>query len=81
MWGFHLVTYLLAGSFSRDLLVIAGAAKRIACTFWRRFFSSWTGPAFVHDLSHSLSLVCLFRRSLPLWLATGRRAGDSVQLE
>ena len=81
LWGFHLVSYLLVGSFARDMLVIAGAAKRIAFAFWYRFFSSWIGPAFPVDILASLSLVRPFRLSLPLWLATGWRAGDSVQLE
>ena len=81
VWGFHLVSYLLVGSFARDLLVVARAAERIVWAFWRRFFSSWTGPASPVNHSPSLSLVRLFRRRLPSWLATGWRAGDSVQLE
>ena len=81
LWGFHLVSYLLVGSFGRDLLVSARAAQRLACIFWRWFLSFWTGPTFLVDPSPSFSLARPFRRSLPSWLATGWRPGDSVQLE
>ena len=81
VWIFHLVSYLLVGSFAKDLSIVARATRRLGRAFWRRFFSSWTGPALLRDLTPSLSQVCLFRRCLPSWLATGWRPGDSVQLE
>ena len=48
---------------------------------WPCFFRSWIGPASPVNPSPSLSLVRLFRRSLPSLQANGWRAGDSVQLE
>ena len=81
VWGFHFVSYLLVGSFVKDLFVVARSARRLACAFWRRFLSSWTGPALILDLKPSLLLVRLFRQGLPTWLAVGWRPGDSVQLE
>ncbi len=80
-WGFYLISYLLVGSFARDVWIVARAAQRLAVSIWRRFFGSWTVPAFPHSFAPPLSLVLLFRRSLPSWLAVGWRAGDSVQLE
>ena len=81
VWGFHLTSYLLVGSFVQDLKAVARTTKRLACTFWLRFCRSWTAPAFLVYFPPSLSLVRLFRRSLPRWLAFGWRAGDSVQLK
>ena len=81
VWGFHLASYLLVGAFLQDLLMVAWVATWVACTFWRRFLSCWTAPSLVHYLTLPLSLVRLFPRCLLSWLATGWRAGDSVQLE
>ena len=81
VWGFHLVSYLLVGSFAKDVWVAARAVRRLAVSIWRRFFSSWASPALYFDSASPLSLVRLFFRSLPSWLATGWWAGDSVQLE
>ena len=81
VWGFHLISYLLVGSFARDVGAVAKVVHRLSWAVWRRFFSIWAGPAFLVDLASSLSLVRLFRHRPPVWLATGWRAGDSVQLE
>ena len=81
LWGFHLVSYLLVGSFAKDVWAVAKVVHRLAVSNWRRFFSSWTSLALCFDLTPPLSLVRLFRRSLPSWLTVGWRAGDSVQLE
>ena len=81
LWGLHLVSYLLVGSFARDVWIATKAVQRLAVSIWRRFVEVWTEPSFLVDLKSSLSPGRLFRRSLPLWLATVWRAGDSVQLE
>ena len=81
LWGFHLVSYLLVGSFARDVWIAARSARRLAAFIWSRFIGVWTGSSFPVDLNPSLSLVRLFRRSLPPWLAFGWRAGDSVHRE
>lgn len=80
-WGFYLISYLLVGSFARDVWIVARAVHRLAVSIWRWFFGSWTGPALLHSFTPPLSLALLFRRSLPSCLAVGWRAGDSVQLE
>ena len=81
LWGFHLVSYLLVGSFARDVWIAARSAQRLAVSIWSRFARVWIGSSFPVDLNPSLSLVRPFRRSLPSWLAFGWRAGDSVHRE
>ena len=81
VWGFHLTSYLLVGSFAQDVWVVRRAVEGLARTDRRRVRDFWTVPACFVDLSHSLSLAHFFRCSLPRWLATGLRPGDSVQLE
>ena len=81
VWGFYLISYLLVGSFAKDVWVVARAVQRLAVSIWRRFFGSWTPPTFLLDSTLPLSVVRLFRRSLSSWLAVGWRAGDSVLLE
>ena len=81
VWAFHLISYLLVGSFAKDLSIVAGKVRRLGCAFWRRFSSSWTGPALLHDFTPPLSLLRLRYWRLPSWLAMGWRNGDSVQLE
>ena len=83
VWVFHLIFYLLVGSFTKDLSIVARAARRLGSAFWRRFLAAWAAaaPTPVHYLTPSLSLVRLFRRGLPTWLSTGWLPGDSVQLE
>ena len=77
VWGFHLVSYLLVGSFAKDLSVVARAARRLGCASWRKLFAAWAAavPAPVHDITPSLLLVRLFRRGLSAWLATGGGPG------
>ena len=46
VWGFHLVSYLLVGSFAKDVWVCCqGMVQRLAASIWRWFFGSWTSPA------------------------------------
>ena len=80
LWGFHLVSYLLVGSFAKDVWSVAAMVQRLAVCIWRWFFSSWESPALCIDLTPPLSQVRLFPWCLPSWLGTGWRAGDSVQL-
>ena len=80
VWGFHLVSYLLVGSFAKDVWSVAAMVQRLAVRIWRWFFSSWKSPALYLDSASPLSLVRLFPRCLPSWLATGWQAGNSVQL-
>ena len=81
LWGFHLVSYLLVGSFAKDVWAVAKAVHRLGASIWRRFFSSRISLALLPDSAPSLSLVRVYRGSLPPWLAVGWRAGDSVHLE
>ena len=78
VWGFHLISYLLVGSYAKDLSIVARVACRPGCAFWRRFFAAWAAatPAPVHDLTPSILLVRLFRLGLPAWLAVGMLARD-----
>lgn len=81
LWGFHLVSCLLAGSFAQDVWLAARSSRRLAVSSWSRFVEVWIGSPFSVGLNPSLSLVRPFRRSLPPWLAFGWLAGNSVQLE
>ena len=81
VWGFHLVSYLLVGSFAKDVWSVAAMVQRLAVCIWRWFFGSWISPVLCLDLTPPLSQVRLFRRSLLSWLGTGWRPGDSVHLE
>ena len=81
LWGFHLVFYLLVGSFAGDVWIATRSAQRLAVSIWRRFIGVWAVPSLSVDLGPALSLARLFPRCLPSWLATGWRPGDSVQLE
>ena len=51
VWVFHLISYLLVGSFARDLSIVVREARRLGCAFWRSFFAAWAAaaPAPVHD--------------------------------
>ena len=40
LWGFHLVSYLLVGSFAKDVWSVAAMVQRLAVCIWRWFFSS-----------------------------------------
>ena len=55
LWGYHLVSYLLVGSFAKDVWAVATAVQRIGAIIWRRFIGSWTAPAL---LTTSLLLSC-----------------------
>ena len=81
LWGFHLVSYLLVGSFAKDVWSVAAMVQRLAVCIWRWFFNSWASPALCLEFTPPLSLVRFFPRCLPSWLATGWRPGDSVHLE
>ena len=81
VWGFHLISYLLVGSFAKDVWSVAAMVQRLAVCIWRCFFSSWISPALCHDLASPPSRIRPSRRSLLSWLGTGWRAGDSVHLE
>ena len=83
VWVFHLISFLLIGSFAKDLSIVARKVRRLGCAFWRKFFAAWGAavPAPVFDLTPSLLQVRLLHRGLPVWLATGLRPGSSVQLE
>ena len=80
VWGFHLISYLLVGSFAKDVWSVAAMVQRLAVCIWRWFFSSWASPALCHVLASPPSRVRPFRGSMPSWLAAGWRPGDSVQL-
>ena len=81
LWGYHLISYLLVGSFTKDVWAVATTVQRIGAFIWRRFIGSWTAPTLLHGFTPPLSLVRIYRRSLPSWLAVGWRARDSVHLE
>ena len=81
LWGYHLISYLLVGSFAKDVWAVATAVRRLFVFIWHRFFGSWIAPALLLHSAPPLSLVRVYRRSLPSWLAVGWRAGESVQLE
>ena len=80
VWGFHLISYLLVGSFAKDVWSVAAMVQRLAVCIWR-WFGSWVSPALCHDLAPPLSLARIFPLFLPSWLATEWRPGDSVHLE
>ena len=81
VWAFHFISYLLVGSFAKDLSIAARMVRRLRCAYWHRFFRSWTWPALCLGFASPLAQVRRFRRSQPRRLAPGWRAGDSMQLE
>ena len=81
VWVFYCVFYLLLGLYDQDRWVIALFLVRITEVWERRGFFPWLGHFLPLGLIPFLLLVCLQPRQLPVWLAVGWRAGDSVQLE
>ena len=80
-WVFYSVFYLCLRSFDVDLRVAALYLGR-AVRFWgRRAFRPWfDSEGFDRSVTPS-SLLHLRQWTLPVWLAVGWRAGDSVYLE
>ena len=80
-WVFYTIFYLCLRSFDVDLRV-AGLFLYRAIRFWRRrAFLPWFGSYVVVRSVAPPTLLRLRHWQLPLWLAVGWLAGDSVQLE
>lgn len=51
LWGLHLVSYLLVGSFAKDVWGVARSARRLAVSLLSRFGRVWTGSSLPVDLN------------------------------
>lgn len=81
VWWCHLTSYILVGSFVQNLRKIGRTAERITRSFLCGLFRTWAAPTPFGNIPASLSLVPLFSRNTPPWLAFGWQAGSSAQLE
>ena len=81
VWVFYCLFYLLLGLYDRDRWVVALFLVHITEVWERRGFLPWFGRFLPLGLIPFLLLVCRHPWQLPVWLAVGWRAGDSVQLE
>ena len=80
VWLFYLVTYIQMAASLSDLWILARAPGSFAGLL-RRIHLSLPGSTLVACLITPSSLVRLYRPYLPVRMAMGWRAGDSVQLE
>ena len=80
VWLLYLATYVLVGASLSDLWIIARAPGWFAGLL-RRLHLSLPGSTLVVCLIAPSSLARLYRPYLPVRMAMGWRAGDSVQLE
>ena len=81
LWLFYCVVYTLVGDQIRDLWAVARGPDRLPSVLRRRGFKFLPRLAYLTSFAPLLSWVRHFRLYLSIWLATGWRAGDSVQRE
>ena len=81
IWLFYLVVYTLPGLYLKDLWRVFWVPDRLTAVSRRWGFRAPLESSLSAGFALPSSLVRIFRRCLPAWLATGWRAGDSMQLE
>ena len=80
VWLLYLWTYVLAGASLSELWMVAQSQGWFSGLL-RRLHLSLPGSTFVVCLITASSLVRLYHPYMPVRMAMGWRAGDSVQLE
>ena len=81
VWGLYCIFYLVIGSFDRDLPIIFLFLGQLAGCWRSRLPLAWQAPASIVCSYLPLSVLPARRRLLPVCLAAGWRAGDSIQHE
>ena len=81
IWLFYLVVYTLPGLYLRDLWRVSCVPEQLPAVSRRWGFRARLESSLSAGFAVPSSLVRIFPRCLPAWLATGWRAGDSVHLE
>ena len=81
LWVFYCVVYLWVRGQVRDLRTVVQAPGRLGGISIRRGFFCWPQRVVAVTFVSLFYQVRLCYACLPVWLANGWQAGDSVQLE